>query len=128
LCADALYATLLHGASHASSEKLQSAYIDLQQRATAFRTRAELFLLGQQDHTEPACDLRALAFSFGLREYLRVRYGHRWWRSRKAGDELIDVWNTASRYSVEELARQIGFGDLSFDLLAEVITTALAGA
>ena len=128
LCAEALYATLLHDAGHASSEKLQSAYRDLQERSTAFRTRAELYLLDLQDHTKPACHLRALAFSFGLREYLRVRYGHRWWTSRKAGDELIDLWNTASRYSVEELARQIGFGDLSFDLLAEVITTALAGA
>ena len=128
LCAGALYATLLHDSGHASSEKLQSAYIDLQERSTAFRTRAELFLVGLQGHTQPACHLRALAFSFGLREYLRVRYGHRWWTSRKAGDELIDLWNTASRYSVEELARQVGLGDLSFDLLAEVMTTALAGA
>lgn len=128
LCAHALYATLLYDGGHASSEKLQSAYIDLQERSSAFRTRAELFLLGLQDHPQPGSHLRALAFSFGLREYLRVRYGHRWWTSRKAGDELIDLWNTASRYSVEELARQIGFGDLSLDLLAEVLTTALAGA
>ena len=77
---------------------------------------------------EPQCQLRALAFSFGLREYLRVRYGHQWWASRKAGDELIDLWNTASRYSVEELARQVGFGELSFDLLAQVTITALNGA
>jgi hypothetical protein len=50
-----------------------------------------------------------------------VRYGRRWWSSRKAGDELIDLWNTASRYSVEELAQHIGFGDISFELLADTL-------
>ena len=50
-----------------------------------------------------------------------MRHGHRWWASRKAGDELIDLWNTASRYSVEELARLIGFGEISFDLIAELL-------
>ena len=71
--------------------------------------------------------LRALAFSFALREQLRVRYGYRWWASRKAGAELVDLWNTSSRYSVEELASEIGFGELDFDLLAEAVNAALRG-
>jgi hypothetical protein len=63
--------------------------------------------------------LRAWAFEAGLREYLRTRYGYRWWASHKAGDEIIDLWNTASRYSVEEIAQLLGQGELDFDLLAE---------
>lgn len=128
LCADALFSHALHGADEQSREQLQSVYKDLQERATSFRVLPELFLLDLHERVEAECHLRALAFSFGLREYLRVRYGHRWWASRKAGDELIDLWNTASQYSVEELARLNGFGELNFDLLAETMTSALNGA
>jgi hypothetical protein len=111
-----------------SREQLQSSYIELQERATSFRVLPELFLFDLQEPMAPQCHLRALAFSFGLREYLRVRYGSRWWGSRKAGDELIDLWNTASQYSVEELARLNDFGDLNFDLLAESMIATLKGA
>jgi hypothetical protein len=40
---------------------------------------------------------------------------------------LIDIWNTASRYSVEELARLVWGGALSFDLMADALTAALEG-
>lgn len=71
--------------------------------------------------------LRAMAFEVCLREHLRTRHGRRWWSSGRAGDELIDLWNTASRYTVEELSRLIGMGDLSFDLLSETISASVAG-
>jgi hypothetical protein len=127
LCAGALFARSL-GDEGQSLEQLQSTYVDLYERAKSFSMRPEPFLLNLEKRMPSACHLRALAFSFGLREYLRVRYGHRWWASRKAGDELIDLWSTASQYSVEELASLIGFGELSFDLLAETINTTLRGA
>jgi hypothetical protein len=127
LCADALYSVVLHEAGK-SREQLQATYTELQERATRFRALPELFLVNHDLRVDPQSHLRALAFSFGLREYLRVRYGHRWWASRKAGDELIDLWNTASQYSVEELARLNGFGELNFDLLSESMITALKGA
>ena len=128
LCADASYIPQLHGEGQASREQLQAAYVDSQERATSFHVLPELFLLDLHERMAPQCHLRALAFSFALREYLRVRYGSRWWASRKAGDELIDLWNTASQYSVEELARLIDFGELDFDLLAEAMVRALKGA
>ena len=127
LAGDVLYGAMLHQTPQLSPEQLQSAYVDFRERATSFHARPELFLLDLHEKLESMGRLRALAFSFGLREYLRVRYGHRWWASRKAGDELIDLWNTASRYSVEELARQVGFGEISIDLLAEMAIDALHG-
>jgi hypothetical protein len=126
LCADALYQERVYEGGH-SRDELQSIYKDLQERMTPFRLPPESFLFALQTSEQPAMHLRALAFSFGLLEYLRVRYGYRWWASRKAGDELIDLWSTSSRYSVEELAALIGFGDLNYDLLAEAVNTALTG-
>lgn len=40
--------------------------------------------------------------------------------------ELIDIWNTASRYKVEELASLVGVHELSFDLLADDLRMAVS--
>lgn len=63
--------------------------------------------------------LRAYALEAQLREYLKTKFGSRWWASRKAGDFLIDLWNTGGRYQAEELAKLNDLGELSFDWLAE---------
>lgn len=62
--------------------------------------------------------LRAWALETQLRDYLKSKYGSRWWTSRKAGELLIDSWNTGYRYQAEELASLLGLGELSFDWLA----------
>ncbi|MFZ4627927.1 MAG: hypothetical protein ACOYNR_06315 [Blastocatellia bacterium] len=60
----------------------------------------------------PADLLRAAAFEASLRDRLRSAYGFRWWTSRRAGDLLIDLWNTGQRYSIEEMASLIGLGTI----------------
>jgi hypothetical protein len=62
--------------------------------------------------------LRACAFEAQLREHLKMKFGERWWASRKAGETLVDLWNTGQRHSIEELAALIGLGELNFDWLA----------
>jgi hypothetical protein len=121
LCAETSYAMLLHSDMRPSTEQLRSAFVDLHDRATSFHFGRGMFLLHLNERMKSVVHLRALAFAVGLQEYLRVRHGHRWWASRRAGDELIDLWNTASHYSVEELARLVGFGEISFDLIAELL-------
>jgi hypothetical protein len=70
--------------------------------------------------------LRARLFAAGMAEHLRARHGRRWYASSAAGDELRDVWNTASRYTVEELARLVWGGELSFELLADELNAAVS--
>jgi len=78
----------------------------------------------RKDRTQPSVQLRALAFSFVLREHLRTRYGSRWWTTAKAGDELVDLWSTGCRYSVEELSQAVSSETLSFALLTDAINEA----
>ncbi len=67
--------------------------------------------------------LRACAFESQMREYLKTKFGEHWWATRKAGEMLIDLWNTGQQYSIEELAAMIGLGELDFDwLIAELQT------
>ena len=122
LCAKLSYDLELHDNTPAKdlrSEQLAASYATTQKQATNFSRSPALYLWDVDDGFYAAAYLRALAFEASLREHLRVRYGRRWWATRKAGDELIDLWNTASRYTVEELSQQIGFGEISFELLAE---------
>jgi hypothetical protein len=124
-CAKLEYEIALHDSPQVRSERLASTYAALQTEATAFERSSALYLTDVDNGFYAAAYLRAWAFEAGLREYLLTRYGRRWWASRKAGDELIDLWNTSSRYTVEELARLIGFGEVSFDLLADTLIAAL---
>jgi hypothetical protein len=125
-CAKLKYEIELHDSSQVRSEHLAETYAGLQAEATGFRRSPALYLTDVDDEFYVASYLRAWGFEAGLREHLRTRHGRRWWATRKAGDELIDLWNTSSRYSVEELARLIGFGEISFELLADTLIAAMA--
>jgi hypothetical protein len=75
---------------------------------------------------QAAANLRAWAFAAQMREHLKTRYGARWGDSRKAGEMLIDLWNTGQRYTLEELAALVGLGDLDFDWLVSDLLTAIS--
>jgi hypothetical protein len=126
-CARLRYALALDEAKDARSEQLAETYVALFGGATGFRHHAATRLLDADEDFTSAIDLRARLFAAGLREHLRSRHGRRWYATRAAGDELIDIWNTASRHAVEELARLVWGGEPSFDLLADVLVAALDG-
>jgi hypothetical protein len=125
-CAKLNYEIALYDSPQVRSSNLSMTYATLQTEATGFRRDPSLYLWDVDDGFYAAAYLRAWAFEVSLREHLRTRWGRRWWASRKAGDELIDLWNTASRYTVEELARLIGFGEISFDFLADSLIAAMS--
>ncbi|HEX5708546.1 MAG TPA: hypothetical protein VFX96_14680 [Pyrinomonadaceae bacterium] len=127
LCALARYALSFWEAGDARSEQLANEYAALLTEATGFRHDAATSLSDADEAVRASERLRARLFASSLAEHLRSRHGRRWFDSRAAGGELVDVWNTASRYDVEELARLAWGGTLDFDLLAETLTTAVGG-
>jgi hypothetical protein len=135
-CARLQQQRVLEQATETSSEHLAGAYATALEEATNFRAHPSLFLRdlvpdglhdrrGESAWLPPAVYLRARLFAAALGEYFRTRYGHRWWSTNKAADELIDMWNTGSRYTVEELASLVGLGALNFDLLAHSLNSTL---
>lgn len=95
--------------------------------ATGFKHEAATHLLDADEGFASATVLRARLFAAGLREHLRGRHGRGWFESRRAGEELIDVWNTASRHRAEELSKLLWGGEPGFELLADASMAALAG-
>jgi hypothetical protein len=126
-CAALVYALALDRARDVRTEQLSEEYVSLFDGATGFRHEAASRLLDADEWFESATSLRARLFAASLREHLRARHGRRWFDTRGAGEELIDIWNTASRHRAEELARLAWGGELSFDLLADELVAALEG-
>jgi hypothetical protein len=124
-CARLRWALALEAADDRRSERLAEEYVSTLDEATGFRHHAAARLADADEWFASATELRARLFAAGLREHLRGRHGRRWFRSRAAGEELIDLWNTASRYQTEELARLVWGGEPDFDLLAESSLAAL---
>jgi hypothetical protein len=124
-CARLRYA--LDGAAGARTENRDAEYVAHFKGATGFRHHAATALLDADENFASATALRARLFAVGLGEHLRSRHGWRWHESRAAGDELVDIWNTASRYSVEELARLVWGGEIGFDMLADTLLAAVEG-
>ncbi|HLM59143.1 MAG TPA: hypothetical protein VK422_23765 [Pyrinomonadaceae bacterium] len=126
-CAALKYALSLDAAPDSRSAQLAEEYVSSFGAATGFRHSASTRLLDADADFGAARSLRARLFAAGFAEHLRGRHGRRWHLSRAAGDELIDVWNTAARYAVEELARLVWGGESGFELLAEDLTGVLEG-
>jgi hypothetical protein len=101
-------------------------YAELQTRATNFKARPEEFLFDLDDSFYSASYLRAWAFEVQLREYLKTRFGSRWWASRRSGDFLKEIWETGDRYTADEMASQIGIGPIRFDPLVDEFNLALS--
>lgn len=118
-CAGTLLAHTLAGSESFSSEQAGESYAALYTEATGFTYHPAQYLSDVEALSGETMFLRAWGFTANLQEYFRSRYGRSWWTRRAAGDELIDLWNTASRYHVEELAQQLGTGELDYELLAE---------
>jgi hypothetical protein len=127
---------MLDQAAAPRDAQLAEGYATACEEALGFRTHPALHLRdlipGDSRHTRdpheqlpPAVYLRARLFAAALGEYFRTRHGRRWWTTNKAADELIDMWNTASRYTVEELASLVGLGAPDFDLLSDSFNSTL---
>jgi hypothetical protein len=116
----------LLGTDDPRSENLAGACAERRREATGFRAPSALCLFDLlRGEGASACErLRARLFAASLLEHVRERHGARWWSSRAAGEELIDLWNTGSRYPVEELA------PLAFSLApdAELLSATLNAA
>ena len=98
-------------------------YVELMTEATGFAYDPRLRIKDVLDGDDPLTEFRATLFVAGLRDALRTRHGSRWWTRGAARDDLIDMWNTGTRYTPEELAQATGiFAGGAFD--AEALAAA----
>jgi hypothetical protein len=124
-CAKLQYESVLHESNELGSEALAHTYSQIQKSFTFFTRPPSMYLLDVEDDFYCAAYVRAWWFEAALREHLKTKYGLSWWNSKKALDDLIDLWNTGSRYSVEELAQSFGLGSFDLGIVAEALITSV---
>jgi len=95
-----------------------SAYVNRMEDALKVRCEAADFPAGVSPAFRHGDHLRGAVLEYQLHEHLRTRFGSRWWASRKAGEMIIDLWNTGQRHSVEAMALMLGLGEPDYDWLA----------
>ncbi len=128
-CAQLHHRRALASAPDVRAENLAAAYAARYTEATGFSYDPAQYLYDDGRHSNrAAADLRARLCAAALGEHLRTRHGRRWWATRAAGDELIDLWNTGARYTVEELCALSGAGALDVELLAAALLAAVSGS
>lgn len=121
--------TALPNDSNSVSQKDAEDYARLMTEATGFRHNAATYLIDWDARLQSFDELRARLFAAHLCEHLRTQHGRRWWTTRAARDELIDLWNTGSRYSVEELVGHLtGTREFEVELLTRASIEALSEA
>lgn len=67
------------------------------------------------------CYLRAWAFEAQLGDWLREQFGADWFRNRRAGSLLREVWELGQSLNAEQLLREVTGQELDFDVLAEQV-------
>ena len=86
-------------------------------RALGVAVSGEGLLEGSDPELTALHELRALCFAAQLREFLRQEFGRAFWKERRCGELLKELWNTGTSYDADSLAAELGFGPLDVEHL-----------
>lgn len=120
--AEFLYEVELHEGSCYDAAELKDRYARSLSAALGFAASAEEFLSAVEEPFYGTAFLRAWIFEAELRQKLEERYGKRWYSRPAAGGYLRDLWSFGTKYTVEELAKQIRLQDLDLEPLKRDLT------
>jgi hypothetical protein len=121
-CAKLSYELSLYGEGLENAPKV---YADTLSRATGLQCDPQSYLADAEDGLDSAGYLRAWIFELQLRDYLRSRFGNTWFAHKAAGRFLKEIWETGQLYSVDELCREIGLGQLEPQVLTDDLISGL---
>jgi hypothetical protein len=107
-------------------ERLASRYAELFTRNLGVEYGPEAYLADVDDGLYSAVYLRAWIFEAQHRRYLQREYDEEWYRVPRAGRFLRDLWREGQKYSVDELARFMGYDGLDLRPLTEELLAGVA--
>ncbi len=91
-------------------------YVEGLRRATRLEHPETAYLERLDAELSALDELRGRALAAQLAEYLRQRFGRRFWRERAAGGLLKELWNTGSTYTAESLVAELALGALDVEM------------
>ena len=101
---------------------LSELYASELSQATGFRYRSEPYLEDTDPGFYSVDYFRAWCLEVQIAEVLRERFGRRFWKEKRAGDLLKELWNTGGSYTASQLAEELGVGEIDpAPLVAELL-------
>jgi len=97
------------------------------QRALKFRHTGKHYLEDVDDGFYCAEYLRAWILEGQLREAMTEEFGEDWFRNKKAGARLSELWSYGQKFKADELVKTVGFVDLDPEPMLRDIERGLTG-
>ncbi len=66
--------------------------------------------------------IRAWVFQSQLRDHMEEKFGYQWYRKKKAGLFLRELWDLGQKYPAAEILSQLGFKGLDINYLIDSLT------
>jgi hypothetical protein len=67
--------------------------------------------------------IRAWIFESQLKDYIHTKFGYGWFKQKKAGDFLKELWSYGQKYNTAEILEQLDFEGLDVNYLIDSLTT-----
>jgi len=67
--------------------------------------------------------IRAWIFESQLKEYMHRKFGYEWYKKKKAGFFLRELWSYGQKYSPSEVLSQLDFKQLDINYLIDSLTS-----
>jgi len=109
------YELKLHTAD--TLEGMDEVYKETLEAVLKFKHPENHYLTDHDDGFYCAQYLRAWVFEEQLRAALKERFGKKWFNNKEAGTFLKSLWADGQKYDVVELAKMLGYKDLSIEPL-----------
>jgi Zn-dependent M32 family carboxypeptidase len=67
--------------------------------------------------------IKAWIFESQLKDYIHRKFGYGWFKQKKAGDFLKELWSYGQKYNTAEILEQLDFEGLDVNYLIDSLTT-----
>ncbi len=114
------YELMLHGGEPISSKG--KVYKDILSSVNLMEYSEESYLKDVDEGFYCTNYIRAWIFQSQLKEYMHRKFGYEWYRKKKTGDFLRELWSYGQKYSSSEVLSQLDFKKLDPGYLVDSLT------
>ena len=109
------YEFILHGSDPISGK--DAIYSQILTAANLMQYPKADYLKDVDDSFYCANYIRAWIFEAQLKNHMHQKFGYGWFRQKKAGDFLKELWSYGQKYDPVEILQQLGYKDLDINYL-----------
>ena len=111
------YEFILHGSDPISGK--DALYSQILTAANLMQYHRADYLKDVDDSFYCANYIRAWIFEAQLKDHMHQKFGYGWFRQKKAGDFLKELWSYGQKYDPVEILQQLGYKDLDISYLID---------